>query len=243
MEFFYDQIIKIRNNIVLVSVFVILITISDLSLFVYFHNSIKDVKRENSDNITLNNPDENLNNFLSQDNTFKVDIKGEVKKPGVYEVDEKMNVQDAINKAGGLTKKATTDSINLSKLLKSEMVIIVPSKSSNKDSKTDYNNLSLSDNKSSSINNDASITNDLLLRDTVYGKTDSLNSGENNNKLVSINNANLEELMQITGIGESKAKAIIEYRDIKPFKSIDEIKNVSGIGDALFEKIKDFICI
>ena len=64
------------------------------------------------------------------------------------------------------------------------------------------------------------------------------------NELISINKATIEELTTLSGIGESKAKAIIEYRNKNgEFKSIDDIKNVSGIGDSLFEKIKNSITI
>ena len=59
---------------------------------------------------------------------------------------------------------------------------------------------------------------------------------------VSINNGSIDELMTIKGIGLTKAKSIIEYRNkVGKFKSIDEIMYVSGIGKATFEKIKDFI--
>lgn len=62
--------------------------------------------------------------------------------------------------------------------------------------------------------------------------------------LVNINTATMEELMTLPGIGESKAKAIINYRTTNgPFKSIEEIMNVNGIKDAMFDKIKDFITI
>lgn len=62
--------------------------------------------------------------------------------------------------------------------------------------------------------------------------------------LVNINTATMEELMSLPGIGESKAKAIINYRTTNgPFKSIEEIMNVNGIKDAMFDKIKDFITI
>ena len=65
-----------------------------------------------------------------------------------------------------------------------------------------------------------------------------------NTNLININKASLEELLTLTGIGESKAKSIIEYRDTNGnFKDINELKNVSGIGDALFEKIKDKISV
>ena len=61
---------------------------------------------------------------------------------------------------------------------------------------------------------------------------------------ISLNNATISELMTLSGIGESKAKAIIEYREKNNgFKSIEELKNVSGIGNSTYEKIKDKITI
>ena len=61
---------------------------------------------------------------------------------------------------------------------------------------------------------------------------------------VNINESSIEELTTISGIGESKAKAIIEYRTANgPFKSVEDIKNVSGIGDKLYDKIKAYITI
>ena len=55
---------------------------------------------------------------------------------------------------------------------------------------------------------------------------------------ININTANKSELMELPGIGEGKANAIIEYRAKTKFKTIDEIKNVSGIGDKIYESIK-----
>lgn len=60
---------------------------------------------------------------------------------------------------------------------------------------------------------------------------------------VNINTATKEELMSINGIGESKANAIIDYRKSNKFNSIDDIKNVKGIGDNIFKNIKDEISI
>ena len=69
------------------------------------------------------------------------------------------------------------------------------------------------------------------------------NSIDNNN-LININKATLKELLTLTGIGESKAQSIIEYRNANgEFKDINELKNVSGIGEALFDKIKDKIIV
>ena len=62
--------------------------------------------------------------------------------------------------------------------------------------------------------------------------------------MININTASVVELMSLDGIGESKAKAIIEYRDINgDFENILDIKNVSGIGESIYEKIKDYITV
>ena len=68
-----------------------------------------------------------------------------------------------------------------------------------------------------------------------------MNSEEKN--LININSATKEELMTLSGIGESKARAIIDYRTQNKFIKIEDIKNVSGIGDSAFEKIKDYIAV
>ena len=61
--------------------------------------------------------------------------------------------------------------------------------------------------------------------------------------LININKASVSELSSLYGIGEVLAVKIIEYREIKPFTSIEEIKNINGIGDYVYEKIKDLITI
>ena len=71
-----------------------------------------------------------------------------------------------------------------------------------------------------------------------------INKNENIDTRVNINKATIEELMTLDGIGEAKAKAIIEYRNANGlFKTIEEIKNVSGITDKIFKNIKDKITI
>ena len=67
---------------------------------------------------------------------------------------------------------------------------------------------------------------------------------EQQNSKVNINRANQEELMTLPGIGEGKAKQIMEYRQENgPFSQIEDIMKISGIKEHLFEKIKDAICV
>ena len=61
--------------------------------------------------------------------------------------------------------------------------------------------------------------------------------------MININTASINELMTLTGIGESKAEAIIDYRNEKKFNTIEDLKNISGIGDSLFDKIKAHITV
>lgn len=152
-----------------------------------------------------------------------VDIKGSVKNPGVYEFKENDRVIDAINYAGGLNKYANTSNINLSQKLSSEMVIYV------------FSNKEIED--GSKVSSCSTICEVNVIE--VNNCVDENNSSDK----ININNATLEELMTLTGIGESKAKNIIAYREKEKFKTIEDIKNISGIGDVLFEKIKDRIIV
>ncbi len=176
-------------------------------------------------------------------NFVVVDIKGAVKKPGVYKMPIGSIVQDVINEAGGLKSTAYTKNINLSKAVTNEMVIIIYSKSEMKNKTTttkveDVKNDAESSNNTTSKNDDNS--------NLCVCEPDPTSQEQNNNvnkPLVNINTATKEELMSVSGIGASKADAIIIYRMDNPFSSIEDIKNVSGIGDALFAKIKDYITV
>ncbi len=155
-----------------------------------------------------------------------IDIKGEIVNPGVYELTDKNNVNDAINMAGGLTKNSDTSNINLSKKLKDEMVIIVYSKK-------EIENMEKSNENTCEPCNNACITSE--------DENSKLTSKESKS-IINLNTATKEELLTLDGIGESKANAIIDYRNKNgPFKNIEEIKNVSGIGESAYEKLKDNI--
>lgn len=181
------------------------------------------------------------NKVVKETKTIKIDIKGNVQNPGVYELDENSRVIDAINIAGGLKENSNTELINLSQKLKDEMVIIVYTNKEIekylKDKK--QNNLVYIEVEKCPDN-----INEACINKNSSNNTNKTKTNNNNNKLVSINTATVEELQKIQGVGESKAKAIVEYRNTNGnFNSIEDIKNVSGIGDSLFEKIKNSITI
>lgn len=161
------------------------------------------------------------------------DIKGSVKKPGVYEFTQGDKIIDAINKAGGLTKNATTNNLNLSKKLTNEMVIYVFSKNELTTTKAyePVSNASECKCETIEINNcvDKKTTNE---------------STNNETSKININTDNKEKLMTISGIGSSKADAIIEYRTKNGnFKTTEDIMNVSGISKTIYDKIKDIITV
>lgn len=205
------------------------------------------------DRVLLENDDVNLisdnlekvedSSNISEEKYILVDVKGEVKKPGVYKLKENSRVIDAINVSGGLTKKAYTKYINLSRILKDENVIIVNSNSEIKKVSSGNNITEVKINNDSK--NSASISeSELITNDNVKSEEDNtVNSLENNQK-VNINTATKEELIKLSNIGESKAEKIIDYRTANGnFNSIEDIKKVSGIGDKLYDSIKENITV
>lgn len=163
---------------------------------------------------------------------IKIDIKGAVLNPGVYELEQNSRVSDAISISGGLIDTADTSTINLSKLLKDEMVIIIYTKDEIKEMRKGNTVVKYIEKECvcPKLENDACIEDKVTNNETK----------ENVSGKVSLNNATIDELMTLSGIGESKAKLIIEYREQNGgFKSIDEITNVKGIGQSTYEKIKD----
>lgn len=202
---------------------IIIVIILLIGVLLYFTNS----KKYEDKNNDLSFMEETTKVTTTVKSKQYIDIKGNVKNPGVYEFNENDRVIDAINLAGGLKKNANTSNINLSQKLKSEMVIYIYS---NDEIKKNEGNMSC----------------DTKCKTEVIEVNNCIetNENKNNDEKININTASLEELLKISGIGESKAKNIIEYREINgKFKNIEEIKNINGIGDSLFNKIKDNITI
>lgn len=161
-----------------------------------------------------------------------MDIKGEILTPGIYSMSSSSRVIDVIEKAGGLTKNANTTVINLSKKITDEMVIIIYSNEEVKNfAKTKEVEQQVQQycvqKEETALKNDACITENT----TTSSK-------------VSINKATLEQLQTLPGIGEAKAKDIIAYREQNgPFTTIEDLKKISGIGESVFAKIKDYITL
>ncbi|MGL5352538.1 MAG: helix-hairpin-helix domain-containing protein [Clostridium sp.] len=180
---------------------------------------VEDNSDNKSENVSVNLDKDSKLNSSSEKVVLKkgqvtVEIKGEVKSPKVYTLDEGAIINDLIEMAGGLTTEANTSNINRAKVLKNEDLIIIG------------NNKEIDTNSP----NDMKMTNG----NGIVNSNDSSKSG-----IININTASLSELMNIDGVGEKTAQKIIDYREENGgFKSIEDIKNVDRIGDKTFEKIK-----
>ncbi|MFA6753040.1 MAG: helix-hairpin-helix domain-containing protein [Bacilli bacterium] len=173
-------------------------------------------------------------------NMLFCDIKGEVNNPGVYQI-KNNNIMDVIVFAGGLTKDANVNNINLSKKVADEMVIYIPSKKEKKIKCPickcpEIKCPELKAKISTTIPNIITTSATKLITTTKYITT-------TKNELININTANIEELTTLNGIGEIVANRIIAYRFNTPFTFIEDIMNVQGIGPSIFAKIKDFIIV
>ena len=172
------------------------------------------VSEENKEG-KLENNNEIADDLTSQDK--KVYISGEVKNSGVYDIQDGDRLDDLVKRAGGLTEKADINSINLAMRLEDQMKIYIPNIDESQNINLDNANLAI-------------------------GQVDPILSSSQNNK-VNLNLATKEELMTLPNIGEKRAQAIIDYRQENRFEKIEDIKNVSGIGEKYFEAMKDLITV
>ena len=164
----------------------------------------------------LSDEDNNIDSNTEEstnDSIKKVYISGEINKPGVYQIKDGDRLEDLINEAGGLTDKASDKTLNLAQRLDDQMKIYIP----NIDEENSLENID--PNQSAS------------------------QSPSKTSELININTASKEELMTLPNIGDKRADSIIEYRNANKFEKIEDIKNVTGIGDKFYEALKDLITI
>lgn len=145
-----------------------------------------------------------------------VDVAGAVTCPTIVKLPEGSRVYEAIDKAGGLSANADTRATNLAEILSDGQKLYIPTKQE----------LEGNENR-------------------LPGGTYSFNAATGQSAtMVNINTADSDSLQQLTGVGPATAEKIINYRkENGKFNSIEEIKNVSGIGDKTFDKFKDKIKI
>lgn len=136
-----------------------------------------------------------------------IDVKGQVNKPGVYELKAGSRMQDAIQAAGGFTSEADSRAINLALIVVDETSLYVPAAG----------------------------------EEIVVSRSPQTATASGGG-LININQATETELMELPGIGPSKAAAILAYRDeVGKFNAPEQLTEVTGIGDKTFEQLKDLI--
>lgn len=156
-----------------------------------------------------------------------IDIAGEVKNPGVYEVTSDSRIFEAIEKAGGLTEKADTTNVNQAETVKDGQKISIPKKGA-----TAQSSGGSGGEPSQTTSAPASNAQNSAGTDPASGAK------------ININSADSSQLQTISGIGPSTAEKIIRYRTLKgAFKSIDDLKKVNGIGDKKLEKLRPYVTI
>lgn len=176
-------------------------------------------------------------------NRIRVHICGEVVNPGVYEIEDGSRVIDAVELAGGFTDKACEDDINLAGILIDSTRIYIPNEQDIEDMNAGKSG-NMYSNQSATYYAYPYVTGSYPVGDSKAAVNESGAAGNNGKILININTADVTELVQITGIGQTRARSIIEYRQKNgPFNKIEDIQKVSGIGEASFAKMKDMITV
>ena len=200
--------LKERKIVIIISILVIIL----IGWKIY--NSSKFESEDESELLLSNTQEKEIEN--DEEEFIVVHVTGEVKNPGVVKVKEGSRVEDLVKAAGGLTENADISNVNLAYVVEDGIKIRIPSTDDEKNE--EYITQSIGEG--------------IIMQE----------EGNSNSSIVNINTANETELEELPGIGASIAGRIIEYRNKNgKFKDLDDIKNVTGIGESKYEKIKDLI--
>lgn len=215
-----------KNKILLIVIVAIVAIISYYFIFdrkeEWLNNQEQNL--EIKEEIKTNDQIENNSNEqqLEKTENIIVHVSGAVNKEGIVELKNNSRIIDAIDKAGGLKDEADITNINLAYIIEDGMKIHIPSK----------------EEKESTIIVESNIDSGTV------GQSNEIKSNNNKKLKININTATKTDLETLPGIGESTALKIIEYRKEKgKFKLIEDIKQVNGIGENKFNKIKELITV
>ena len=214
-------IISIISIIILVILFIVYLILNNHEDNVL--NWEEEIVMQNiqSEEIQENDISESSNEVV-EEAKIVIHITGEVKKEGILYLEEGARIADAIKKAGGETEEADLTQVNLAYKLQDGQKIYIPNKN---EKVSTY----ITDNSGNNILTEGNNTQ---------------NGEKGGNEKVNINTANQSELDSLPGIGPSLAQRIIDYREENgAFKSIEELQNVKGIGNAKYEDIKNDVTI
>ena len=171
---------------------------------------------------------------LEETQEIVVHICGAVNNSGVFFLEEGERVYHAIELAGGLRADADGDYINQALLLEDGMKIVIPTKEETKRWKEKEQEAEAKPYEEGEVE----------MFYVQYAESDSSTVGDEKSGKVNLNTADEKMLCTLPGIGTSRAKSIIDYRTKNGvFKRIEDVMKVSGIKEAAFEKIKDFITV
>ena len=167
---------------------------------------------------------------------YKVHVAGEINNPGVYTLDSKDRLIDAVKAAVGATEAADLDRVNLAEYIKDGEKIRIPN----------INERNITSDKNLSFGNFSLNENENKIEDILSAATGNYNLDDSTKpkKLININTATVSELEQLPNVGPTIASNIVLYREQNGnFESIEQLKEVKRIGNKTFEKLKDFVTV
>lgn len=207
-------------------IFFIILGVIIIGIYYYINTKDKNILTAQEENLEVQeNKVESVENENNEEK-IKVHVSGAVNKEGVVELEINSRIADAIDKAGGIKENACMDEINLAYKLEDGMKVYIPT---------------IDEKKEAEQSNETGTKNNEYV--TIDGGTNNKNENKSQESTkININTCTQTELETLPGIGPSTALKIIQYRNEKgKFKSIEEIKEVSGIGESKFNQIKDLI--